>query len=85
MLGEICNDYLSKGRHVYIEGKIQTRSWETEGTKHYITEIVANDMQMLDPKNSSANDHDSSQNSEKAYKETETELSETSIDDDIPF
>ena len=47
-LGEICGEYLHKGKQVYIEGKIQTRSWEDrEGVKRYTTEIIANTMQML--------------------------------------
>ncbi|MDR2442381.1 MAG: single-stranded DNA-binding protein [Deltaproteobacteria bacterium] len=47
-LAEIANEYLRKGRTVYIEGRIQTRSWEDQnGNKRYITEIVASNMQML--------------------------------------
>ncbi|HNS55334.1 MAG TPA: single-stranded DNA-binding protein, partial [Syntrophales bacterium] len=47
-LAEICGSYLSKGRLVFIEGKLQTRSWEDkEGQKRYMTEIVASNMQML--------------------------------------
>ena len=47
-LAEICGEYLHKGRQVYIEGRLQTRSWEDkEGTKRYMTEIVLRDMQML--------------------------------------
>ena len=47
-LAEICGEYLSKGRQIYIEGRIQTRAWEDkEGVKRYTTEIVANSMQML--------------------------------------
>ncbi len=47
-LAEICGKYLRKGSQVYIEGKIQTRSWEDrEGVKRYTTEIVAQSMQML--------------------------------------
>ena len=47
-LGEICGEYLSKGKQVYIEGRIQTRSWEDkDGNKKYTTEIVASQMQML--------------------------------------
>jgi single-strand DNA-binding protein len=50
-LAEICGNYLVKGKLVYIEGKIQTRSWEDkEGVKRSTTEIVANDMKMLDSK-----------------------------------
>ncbi len=47
-LAEICSNYLSKGRQVYIEGRLQTRSYEDrEGIKRFITEIVAQNMQML--------------------------------------
>jgi len=48
-LAEICNQYLKKGSKVYIEGRLQTRSWEgQDGQKRYTTEIVAGEMQMLD-------------------------------------
>jgi len=46
-LGEICGEYLSKGRQVYVEGKLQTRSWEKEGVTRYTTEIIASDVQFL--------------------------------------
>ena len=46
-LGEICGEYLSKGRQVYIEGKLQTRNWEQDGVTRYMTEIVATDVQFL--------------------------------------
>lgn len=46
-LGEICGEYLSKGKQVYIEGKLQTRSWEKDGVTRYTTEILADKMQML--------------------------------------
>lgn len=47
-LGEICGEYLHKGSPVYIEGRLQTRSWEDkEGNKRYTTEIIAQTMQML--------------------------------------
>ena len=47
-LGEICGEYLSKGRQVYIEGRLQTRDWQDkDGVKRYTTEIVASQMQML--------------------------------------
>jgi single-strand DNA-binding protein len=50
-LGEICGEYLSKGRQVYVEGRLQTREWEDQdGKKRWTTEIVARDMQMLGPK-----------------------------------
>lgn len=48
-LAEICKQYLSKGQRVYIEGRLQNRQWEdSEGNKHSSTEIVANEMIMLD-------------------------------------
>ena len=47
-LGEICGEYLSKGKQVYIEGELQTRSWEDkDGNKRWTTEVVAFNMQML--------------------------------------
>jgi single-strand DNA-binding protein len=47
-LGEICAQYLRKGRQVYIEGHLQTRNWEDQsGKKQYRTEIVADNMIML--------------------------------------
>ncbi|MBO6558544.1 MAG: single-stranded DNA-binding protein [Pseudomonadales bacterium] len=47
-LAEIAGEYLKKGSKVYIEGELRTRDWERDGQKHYTTEIVANEMQMLD-------------------------------------
>lgn len=48
-LGEIAAEYLRKGSKVYIEGRLQTRKWQAQdGSDRYSTEIVANDMQMLD-------------------------------------
>lgn len=47
-LAELCGKYLSKGRQVYLEGRLQTRSWEDQqGQKKYTTEIVANTVQFL--------------------------------------
>ncbi len=46
-LAEICGKYLAKGRQVYVEGRLQTRSWEDNGQKKYSTEIVANTVQFL--------------------------------------
>lgn len=48
-LAEICSQYLSKGQQVYVEGRLQTRSWEDrEGKRHSRTELVGQDMIMLD-------------------------------------
>lgn len=49
-LAEICGEYLAKGKQVYIEGRLQTRSWDDkDGNKRWATEIVAGTMQMLGP------------------------------------
>ncbi|MCB1677825.1 MAG: single-stranded DNA-binding protein [Halioglobus sp.] len=48
-LGQIAGEYLKKGSKVYVEGKLQTRKWQDQsGQDRYTTEIVANEMQMLD-------------------------------------
>ena len=48
-LAEIAGQYLRKGSKLYVEGKLQTRSWDDQsGQKRYTTEVVVNDMQMLD-------------------------------------
>ncbi len=48
-LAEICNQYLKKGKLVYLEGYLKTRSWETEnGEKRFRTEVVLHDMIMLE-------------------------------------
>jgi single-strand DNA-binding protein len=51
-LAEIAGEYLKRGSKIYLEGELRTREWEREGQKHYTTEIVANEMQMLDSKGS---------------------------------
>ena len=52
-LGEICGEYLAKGKQVYVEGRLQTRSWEDrDGNKRYTTEIVASDIQFLGARDS---------------------------------
>jgi single-strand DNA-binding protein len=79
-LAEICGNYLVKGKLVYIEGRIQTRQWEDkDGVKRYTTEIVANDMKMLDSKGSAKGDSSSpdSVNSNSAMGNLP--------DEDVPF
>jgi single-strand DNA-binding protein len=50
-LAEICSQYLTKGSMVYVEGRLETRSWEGEnGQKHFRTEVVASDVNILDRK-----------------------------------
>lgn len=78
-LGEICGEYLHKGSQVYIEGRLQTKSWEDrDGNKRYTTEVVAQNMQMLDALNKEG----------KAESSAEQFPEEEPIgvpDDDIPF
>lgn len=49
-LAEIVGEYVKKGSLIYVSGKFTTRSWEKDGVKRYSTEIVCNDMKMLDGK-----------------------------------
>ncbi len=49
-LAEICSQYLKKGSKIYMEGKIQTDSYEKDGKKNYFTKIVMSEMVMLDKK-----------------------------------
>jgi single-strand DNA-binding protein len=83
-LAEICGEYLSKGKQIYIEGKIQTREWEDkDGNKKYTTEIVASQMQMLGTRDMADAPKPSTAASKKSdipeppYPDTQ--------DDDIPF
>lgn len=51
-LAEICKQHLTRGQQVYIEGRLQTRSWDDEtGKKQYRTEVVARDMKLLGGRN----------------------------------
>jgi single-strand DNA-binding protein len=58
-LAEICGQYLKKGSKVYLEGRLQTRSWDDKntGVKRYTTEIIADDLIMLDSKGGSMEDN----------------------------
>ncbi len=47
-LAEIAGQYLKKGAKVYVEGSLRTRKWEKDGVERYTTEVMVNDMQMLD-------------------------------------
>jgi single-strand DNA-binding protein len=85
-LGEICGEYLSKGKLVYIEGKIQTRSWEDkDGNKKYTTEIVASDVQFLDKKDSGSGDYPRKGQDDKFERGGGGPAHHDSKDDDIPF
>jgi len=81
-LGEICGEYLSKGRQVYIEGRLQTRSWEKDGVTRYTTEVVASEMKMLGAKDSSGTYRPPEGNA--THKEPVPSIPDGQ-DDDIPF
>jgi len=51
-LAEQCGEFLAKGRHVYVEGRLQTRTWDDQATgqKRYRTEVVAEQLVLLDPR-----------------------------------
>ena len=82
-LGEICGEYLSKGRQVYIEGRIQTRSWEDrDGNKRYTTEIVANDVQFLGGRDAGSGPRAGGGASASNFEGSPIQAPD---DDDIPF
>ena len=81
-LGEIAGEYLKRGSKVYVEGELRTREWEKEGQKHFTTEIVATEMQMLDSKGGNS-DYEKNNNSSNA--EPSSLSSPDMVDDDIPF
>ncbi|MES1927438.1 single-strand DNA binding protein [Salinisphaera sp. T31B1] len=61
-LGEIAGEYLRKGSKIYVEGRLQTRKWQNkDGVDQYTTEVIANDMQMLDSRSSSRSDENQQQ------------------------
>ncbi|MGB0783622.1 MAG: single-stranded DNA-binding protein [Marinomonas sp.] len=53
-LGQIAGDFIKKGSKVYVEGSLRTREWEKDGIKRYTTEIIANEMQLLDGRGDNA-------------------------------
>jgi single-strand DNA-binding protein len=83
-LAEICEKYLKKGKQVYVEGRLQTRSWDDpSGQKKYMTEIVANNMQMLGRVGESGGDFSQDYgNNEPAPQGAPSGGTE---DDDLPF
>lgn len=90
-LAEIAGEYLRKGSKIYVEGRLQTRKWQDKsGNDRYTTEIIANEMQMLDSKGSGGSTGFSS--SAPAQKTSAAPAhsappasSSNDFDDDIPF
>ena len=95
-LGELAGQYLKKGQQVLVEGRIQTRSWETNGEKKYRTEIVADNVQFGTKTGSAPSTSSSKSPAGESSKSGESEPVESSGDkidypseeinpDDIPF
>jgi single-strand DNA-binding protein len=80
-LAELAGEYLSKGKTVYIEGRLQTRKYDKDGVTHYSTEIVGDKMEFLSAKGEKSGGESSSapKNSGSNYEEPPFQ------DDDIPF
>jgi len=83
-LAEIASEYLHKGSKVYIEGKLRTNKWQDKnGNDRYTTEIMANELQMLD---SRSNNVGGGASRPAAQPQPATQAAEVeSFDDDIPF
>lgn len=86
-LAEIAGEYLSKGKSVYIEGRLQTRKWQDKsGNDRYTTEIVGDKMQMLSPKGErSSGGHSSSSKPQESASGGGYEEPPFADDQDIPF
>lgn len=84
-LGELCNQYLSKGKEAYVEGRMQTRSWEDNtGNKRYATEVNATSVQFIGgnaQKNDSLKDAHAKNNTGEYNVSTNSDFAS----DDIPF
>lgn len=88
-LAEICGEYLTKGKPVYIEGSIRTRSWEDKnGNTRWTTEIVARNMQMLGSAGDSPSQSNYNNDNNENQPPSDFSLDDSSLDDsdeDIPF
>ena len=71
-LAELCSQLLAKGRKVYVEGRLQTRSWETpDGQSKQTTEVVIDDMRILDSKRSFEEGHSEDYQTDESTVKTE--------------
>lgn len=86
-LGEFCSKYFKKGQQVAIVGRLQNRSWDDDqGTKHYITEIIAEEAYFADSKRENGGDSSNSfENTFGTNISESTEFQVNSSDDDLPF
>jgi single-strand DNA-binding protein len=85
-LAEVAGEYLRKGSKVYIEGRIQTRKWQDrDGNDRYTTEVVANDMQMLDSRGGSEPLQDRGGGYGQSSAAAGAASDAGNLEDDIPF
>jgi single-strand DNA-binding protein len=86
-LAEITGVYLSRGSKVYLEGRLQTRSWEDKqtGQKRYMTEIVASDLVLLDGRKNGSADASSGLERNSGRDSAEPAVSSPVDDEEIPF
>ena len=88
-LAEIAGEYLKKGAKIYIEGRLQTRKWQDkQGQDRYITEIVTNEMQMLDSRGgaaSSSANYSAPEMMDSGAADMAPVTANEGFDDDIPF
>jgi single-strand DNA-binding protein len=88
-LAEIAGEYLRKGSKIYVEGRLQTRKWQDKnGNDRYTTEIIANEMQMLDSKGGGSTGFSNAapaQQASSAAPAAAPPSSSNDFDDDIPF
>ena len=85
-LAEICNQYLTKGRLIFIEGRLQTRDWkDKDGNKRRTTEIVASDMKMLGGRREDAPVGETVAAETGSSSESSNDMEVGIADDDIPF
>jgi single-strand DNA-binding protein len=79
-LASLCEGYVKKGSQLYVEGRLTTRSYEKDGTKIYVTEVVAENIQLCGSKPEGA-----SQGSKGSSSKTEQYASEPPTDEPLPF
>ena len=85
-LAEIVGEYLKKGSKVYVEGSLRTRKWTDKNEiERYTTEIVANEMQMLDSRGGSAGGYQNAPSQSNAAPAASSQNAAPDFDDDIPF
>jgi len=85
-LAEIVGEYCKKGSKIYIEGRLKTRKWQDKnGQDRYTTEIVADQMQMLDSRAGGSASFDNNRSAQNAAPSSPAPAPDADFDDDIPF